>query len=91
MALSFSKNVNYAYNAKGALNGIGTNLIGSNANATTNVISGLTYQWDAANRLKHVKGGALSIYGYDGNGKRVKKSESGTMGRRGWSVVSGGW
>ncbi len=37
-----------------------------------------TYAWDAANRLKNVNGGALGSYGYDANGKRVKKSESGT-------------
>ncbi len=37
-----------------------------------------TYAWGAANRLKNVNGGALGSYGYDGNGKRVKKSESGT-------------
>ncbi len=37
-----------------------------------------TYAWDAANRLKNVNGGSLGSYGYDGNGKRVKKSESGT-------------
>jgi hypothetical protein len=33
---------------------------------------------DAANRLKNVNGGSLGSYGYDANGKRVKKSESGT-------------
>jgi RHS repeat-associated protein len=37
-----------------------------------------TYEWDAANRLKSVNNGSLGSYGYDGNGKRVKKSESGT-------------
>ncbi len=44
VAPSFTKNVNYAYNGKGALNGIGTNLIGSDPTATTNVISGMTYR-----------------------------------------------
>ncbi len=39
---------------------------------------GTTYAWDAANRLKSVNGGSLGSYGYDGNGKRVKKTESGT-------------
>ncbi len=39
---------------------------------------GTTYAWDAANRLKSVNSGSLGSYGYDGNGKRVKKSESGT-------------
>jgi hypothetical protein len=32
----------------------------------------------AANQSKNVNGGSLGSYGYDGNGKRVKKSESGT-------------
>ena len=36
-----SKNVNYAFNARGALGGIGTNLIGSDATATTNVLNSL--------------------------------------------------
>ncbi len=43
VAPNFNKNVNYAYNATGALTGIGTNLIGTNATTTTNVISSLTY------------------------------------------------
>jgi RHS repeat-associated protein len=37
-----------------------------------------SYQWDAASRLKSVNNGSLGSYGYDGNGKRVKKTESGT-------------
>jgi YD repeat-containing protein len=36
-----------------------------------------TYQWDAANRLQSVNNGSLGSYGYDGNGKRVKKTEGG--------------
>ena len=36
-----------------------------------------TFTWDGANRLKSVNG-TLSSYGYDGNGKRVKKAEGGT-------------
>jgi RHS repeat-associated protein len=39
--------------------------------------SSTSYQWDAANRLKSVNNGSLGSYGYDGNGKRVKKTESG--------------
>lgn len=38
-----NKNVNYAYNGVGALTGVGTNLIGSDPNATTNVLSGISY------------------------------------------------
>jgi RHS repeat-associated protein len=37
-----------------------------------------TYQWDGANRLKSVNGGTSGSYGFDGNGKRVKKTEGGT-------------
>lgn len=40
----FNKNVNYAYDAKGALHGIGTNLTGNDANTTTNVISAMSYK-----------------------------------------------
>ena len=36
-----------------------------------------TYQWDGANRLKSVNGGTSGSYGFDGNGKRVKKTEGG--------------
>jgi len=38
-ATNFSKNINYAYNAAGALSGVGTNLIGTDPNATSNVVS----------------------------------------------------
>ena len=38
VAPSFTKNINYAYNNKGALHGTGTNLLGRDANTTTNVI-----------------------------------------------------
>ena len=34
-----------------------------------------TYQWDGANRMKSVNGGNSGSFGYDGNGKRVKKVE----------------
>ncbi len=36
-----------------------------------------TYQWDGANRLKSVNNGTSGSYGFDGNGKRVKKTEGG--------------
>ena len=38
---------------------------------------GMTYTYDAANRLVSVNGGALGQYGYDGAGMRVKKVEGG--------------
>ena len=37
-----------------------------------------TYQWDGANRLKSVNNGTSGSYGYDGNSKRVKKTEGAT-------------
>jgi RHS repeat-associated protein len=38
---------------------------------------GMTYAYDAANRLKEVNNGVLGQYGYDGEGLRVKKVEGG--------------
>ena len=38
---------------------------------------GMSYAYDAANRMVSVNGGALGQYGYDGEGMRVKKTESG--------------
>lgn len=40
---AWSKNVNYDYNYAWALTGAGTNLIGTDPNATTNVVNGLGY------------------------------------------------
>ncbi len=57
---SFNKNVNYDYNGVSALKGIGTNLLGSNPNTTTNVISAATYR----------VGGAVNVLNY-GNGRRL--------------------
>ncbi len=57
---SFNKNVNYTYNTVSALGGIGTDLIGSNPSATTNVVSSATFR---AN-------GALNVLTY-GNGRRL--------------------
>jgi hypothetical protein len=41
---TFNKNVNYGRNNTGAISGIGTNLIGSDPNATTNVASSIGYR-----------------------------------------------
>jgi len=41
---SWSKNVNYGYNYAGAITGIGTNLIGTDPNTTTNVTNSTTYR-----------------------------------------------
>ncbi|HQR33723.1 MAG TPA: RHS repeat-associated core domain-containing protein [Blastocatellia bacterium] len=40
--------------------------------------AGQSYTYDGANRLKEVGSGGANVYGYDGDGKRVKKTESGT-------------
>jgi YD repeat-containing protein len=63
---TYGGTTNFSYDAAGNMTA---------ANSTT-------YQWDAANRLKSVNNGSLGSYGYDGNGKRVKKTESGTTWQR---------
>jgi YD repeat-containing protein len=63
---TYGGTTNFSYDAAGNMTA---------ANSTT-------YQWDAANRLKSVNNGSLGSYGYDGNGKRVKKTESGTTRKR---------
>src|SRR5262249_53903269 len=57
---AFNKTVNYAYNSVGALSGLGTNMIGSDPNATTNVLNSLTFR----------ASGAVSGLNY-GNGRRL--------------------
>jgi RHS repeat-associated protein len=57
----FNKNVNYAYNGVGALGGVGTNLIGSDPNATTNVLNTVSFRGT----------GALKSLNY-GNGRRLQ-------------------
>ncbi|HEX4949778.1 MAG TPA: hypothetical protein VFZ34_24145 [Blastocatellia bacterium] len=68
--------------ATNRLSSVTTNRVTTNvsydAAGNTTAAGSTTYQWDAANRLKSVNSGALGSYGYDGNGKRVKKTESGT-------------
>jgi RHS repeat-associated protein len=39
---------------------------------------GQSFSYDGANRLKEVGTGGANVYGYDGDGKRVKKTEGGT-------------
>ena len=46
----FNRTINYAYNSVGALSGIGTDLIGSDPNATTNVLNSLTFRAGGALR-----------------------------------------
>src|SRR5262249_34281783 len=57
----FNKNVNYAYNIVGAFSGVGTNIIGSDPNATTNVLNTLTFRGS----------GAIKSLNY-GNGRRLQ-------------------
>lgn len=40
--------------------------------------AGQSYSYDGANRLKEVGTGGANVYGYDGDGKRVKKTEGGS-------------
>jgi RHS repeat-associated protein len=64
---SFNKNVNYAYNNVGALSGVGTNLIGTDPNATTNVLNTVTFRATGAlNRLHYGNGRRLTM-GYNAN------------------------
>ncbi len=64
---SFNKTINYAYNSVGALSGIGTDLIGSNPNATENVLNSLTYRASGAlNGLNYGNGRRLQM-GYNAN------------------------
>ncbi|MCW5967863.1 MAG: hypothetical protein KIT57_05070 [Blastocatellales bacterium] len=49
-----------------------------------------TYSYDAANRLKEVGSGGQNVYGYDGNGRRVRKSANGSAAHYFiWSTVMG--
>jgi len=64
---SFNKTINYAYNAVGALSGVGTNLIGSDANATTNVLNTVSFRASGAlNSLNYGNGRRLTM-GYNDN------------------------
>lgn len=59
---TFSYNVNYSYNSVGALTSVGTNLIGTDANTTTNVLSGISYNgFGAVKSLNYGNGRRLSL------------------------------
>ncbi len=65
---SFNKTINYARNNTGVVSGIGTNLIGSDPNATTNVASAMTYRaWNAYRSMNF------------GNGLRVTNTHNNRM------------
>jgi RHS repeat-associated protein len=57
----YNKTVNYDYNAVGALAGVGTNLIGSDPNATTNVLNTVSFRGSGALKTLHY-----------GNGRRLR-------------------
>lgn len=60
LAPGFNKTINYAYNPVGALGSIGTNLIGTDASNTTNVLNTVSFR----------ASGALKSLNY-GNGRRL--------------------
>lgn len=62
-----NKNINYAYNAVGALGGIGTNLIGTDANNTTNVLNTVTFRASGALKQLNYGNGRRLTMGYDDN------------------------
>ena len=64
---TFDKNVNYTYNTVGALSGVGTNLIGTDPNNTTNVINGLQFKAFGAIRQLNYGNGLQLTMGYNAN------------------------
>jgi RHS repeat-associated protein len=64
---TYDKTVNYAYNPVGALAGVGTNLIGSDANNTSNVLNTVSFRASGAlNSLNYGNGRRLTM-GYNDN------------------------
>lgn len=63
----WSKNINYAHNSVGALTGVGTSLIGTDPNATTNVLSGVTYNGFGAIKSQNYGNGRRMTTGYSVN------------------------
>ncbi|MBS1791530.1 MAG: RHS repeat protein [Acidobacteria bacterium] len=76
--------LNYATNSSGApaTNRLSTDSASNSYtyDAAGNMTAGAgqSYTYDGANRLKEVGSGGANVYGYDGDGKRVKKTESGS-------------
>jgi YD repeat-containing protein len=64
---TYNKNINYAYNNVGALAGVGTNLLGSDPNNTTNVLNTTSFRATGAiNQLTYGNGLQLTM-GYNAN------------------------
>jgi hypothetical protein len=60
--VDFSKNINYAYNSVGALTGVGTDLIGSDPNTTSNVVSTAAFRgFGALKSLNYGNGRTLAL------------------------------
>jgi RHS repeat-associated protein len=64
---TWTKNVNYAYNSVGALLSVGTNLTGTDPNATTNVLSNMAYNGFGATKSLNYGNGRRMTLGYSGN------------------------
>ncbi len=64
---TWSKTINYRYNAVGALASIGTDLTGTDPNATTNVVSSLSYTGFGATQTVSYGNGRRLTLGYDTN------------------------
>ncbi|MCW5971676.1 MAG: hypothetical protein KIT57_24490 [Blastocatellales bacterium] len=75
--------LNYATNASGApatnriLNVSGSTAVSHDAAGNLTQEGTTTYSYDAANRLKEVGSGGQNVYGYDGDGRRVRKVSAG--------------
>jgi RHS repeat-associated protein len=59
------KNVNFGWNYAGASTGVGTNIIGTNPDTTTNVVSGLQYRGFGGLRQESYGNGRKLTVGYD--------------------------
>ncbi|HKQ72777.1 MAG TPA: carboxypeptidase-like regulatory domain-containing protein, partial [Blastocatellia bacterium] len=64
---AYNKTVNYAYNSVGALDGVGTNMIGSDPNATTNVLDELEFRASGAIKSLRYGNGRRLTMGYNAN------------------------
>src|SRR5581483_4705426 len=64
---TFNKNVNYAYNSVGALNGVGTNLWGTDPNNTTNVLNTTSFRASGAIKQLNYGNGLQLTMGYNAN------------------------
>ena len=60
-----NKNVNYAYNTVGALGSIGTNLIGTDASNTTNVLNTVAFRASGASKQLNYGNGRRLTMGYN--------------------------